>query len=180
MKEAAPQQRQDAGFTFKVRAKGGPSAPAADAAGGPVRAKPGAQPAASKARTAAPYAAARVQPLPPAPATGGSRRPSLSQRGTRRTSATTLPGCPVPPHSSIHPAQYYAHVQPDAPDPVRLRWVLAWTMLLLRKGAPADAATTTAAGGALPHVGKFRLYESEAIFKGASAAGHAGWWCARR
>jgi hypothetical protein len=76
------------------------------------------------------------------------RRSSLALRGARPSLA--LNGLPVVPHTSIDPGTYYAHMQGDQPDPVKLKQLLVWVMMFMR--------------GSEQH--RFRLRESERLLKG--------------
>lgn len=55
----------------------------------------------------------------------GERRDSLGMRGQRASSSFGR-GEPSYPHSSVPSNQFYKHIPPDLPEPVKARWLIAW------------------------------------------------------
>lgn len=55
----------------------------------------------------------------------GERRSSIGLRGQRASSSFER-GEPSYPHSSVSPSQFYKHIPPDLPEPVKARWLIAW------------------------------------------------------
>ncbi|KAJ1663301.1 hypothetical protein IW140_005152 [Coemansia sp. RSA 1813] len=55
---------------------------------------------------------------------GGRRRSTFSMRGKRASSIGG--GFNAIPHESVDPADFYRHISPELPEPIRLRQLLAW------------------------------------------------------
>ncbi|KAJ2354557.1 hypothetical protein IWW50_003602 [Coemansia erecta] len=56
--------------------------------------------------------------------TMGRRRSTFSMRGKRASSIGG--GFKAMPHDSVDPADFYRHISPELPEPIRLRQLLAW------------------------------------------------------
>ncbi|KAJ2712017.1 hypothetical protein H4R19_002973 [Coemansia spiralis] len=90
------------------------------------------------ANEATPGAAGRTQPRSRRKSTMGRRRSTFSMRGKRASSIGG--GFKALPHDSVDAADFYRHISPELPEPIRLRQLLAWCARRMSKEPrwPAD------------------------------------------